>query len=243
MAKITLDLIKQELEQKGWEVLSLEYKNLETDMEFKCPEGHYVTKPWGKLRGKYECPICASNVLKTKKENKISKKGKNVTLALDQATYVTGYSVYYDSELVKYGTFETHADSDVERYKIIKEWLISMIEEYSPSLIALEGIQLQEDGSDRKMGVTVFQMLAELLGVLKETCYEMGVKCEICHTATWRQHCKVKGKKRADRKRSMQMLVKEWYDMSVTEDEADAVGIGRYAAQVLNKKVEITNWE
>lgn len=243
MAKITLDLIKQELEQKGWKVLSEEYKNLDTDMEFECPEGHYVTKTWGKLRGKCDCPICSSNTLKTKKEQKISKKGKNITLALDQATRITGYSIYYDTDLVKYGTFETNAATDIERYKTIKEWLISMIELYEPSLVALEGIQLQEDGSDKKMGVTTFQMLAELLGILKETCYELGVRFEICHTATWRQHCKVKGKKRADRKRSMQILVKEWYDVSVTEDEADAVGIGRYAAQALNKKVEIVNWE
>ena len=243
MAKITLDLIKQELKEKGWEVISLEYKNLETEMEFRCPEGHYVTKPWGKLRGKYECPICTSNTLKTKKENKISKKGKNVTLALDQATYITGYSVYYDQDLVKYGTFETHADSDVERYKIIKEWLVSMIEEYSPSLVALEGIQLQDPDSDKKIGVTTFQTLAELLGVLKETCCELGIRFEVCHTGTWRQYCKVKGRARADKKRSMQILVKEWYDMSVSEDEADAVGIGRYASHMLNKKVVITNWE
>lgn len=243
MAKITLDLIKQELEQKGWKVLSEEYKNLDTDMEFECPEGHYVTKTWGKLRGKYDCPICSSNTLKTKKEQKISKKGKNITLALDQATYVTGYSIYYNSELVKYGTFETHADSDVERYKMIKEWLISTIEEHTPSLVALEGIQLQDPDSDKKIGVTTFQTLAELLGILKETCYEMGVRFEVCHTATWRQYCKVKGRARADKKRSMQIRVKEWYDMSVTEDEADAVGIGRYAAQALNKKVEIVNWE
>lgn len=243
MAKITLDTIKENLKERGWKVLSLSYKNLDTDMEFQCPEGHYVLKTWGKLRDKYECPTCASNSLKTKKELKVSKKGKNVTLALDQATYVTGFSIYYDSELVKYGTFETHEEKDVERYKVIKEWLINMIELYQPSLVALEGIQLQDEESEKRMGVTVFQMLAELLGVLKETCYEMGVRFEVCHTATWRQHCKVKGKKRIDRKRSMQILVKDWYDVSVSEDEADAVGIGRYAAQVLNKKVEIVNWE
>ena len=37
MAKITLDQIKQELEQEGWKVHSLEYKNLETEMTFECP--------------------------------------------------------------------------------------------------------------------------------------------------------------------------------------------------------------
>lgn len=243
MARITLDLIKQELVEKGWEVLSLEYKNLDTEMEFRCPEGHYVKKSWSKLRKQCSCPICATNTLKTKKEAKVSKKGKTVTLALDQATHITGYAIYYDSELVKYGAFETNAHEDVARYKIIKEWLVSMIDEYSPDLIALEGIQLQEPGGDYKLGVTTFQTLAELLGVLKETCYEQGVSFEVCHTGTWRRHCKVKGRTRADRKKSMQLLVKQWYDMSVSEDEADAVGIGRYAAQTFGNKAEIVNWE
>lgn len=40
MAKITLDQIKEEVAQDNWKVLSLEYKNLETEMTFECPNGH-----------------------------------------------------------------------------------------------------------------------------------------------------------------------------------------------------------
>jgi hypothetical protein len=40
MAKITLDQIKEEVAQDGWKVLSLEYKNLETEMTFECSNGH-----------------------------------------------------------------------------------------------------------------------------------------------------------------------------------------------------------
>ena len=40
MAKITLDQIKQAIEQDRWKLLSTEYKNLTTQMTFECPNGH-----------------------------------------------------------------------------------------------------------------------------------------------------------------------------------------------------------
>lgn len=40
MAKITLDLIKNEATAASWEVISDKYVNLDTQMEFKCSEGH-----------------------------------------------------------------------------------------------------------------------------------------------------------------------------------------------------------
>ena len=38
-------------------------------------------------------------------------------------------------------------------------------------------------------------------------------------------------------------LVKEWFDISISNDEADAIGIGKYVAEVLNKNVVTYNWE
>ena len=66
----------------------------------------------------------------------------------------------------------------------------------------------------------------------------------LCPTPTWRAHCQVKGKTRADKKRSLQLLVKDWFDVSVTEDEADAIGIGKYASETHTaRKVEWQDWE
>ena len=39
------------------------------------------------------------------------------------------------------------------------------------------------------------------------------------------------------------MLAKEWFDITVTDDEADAIGIGKYVSEVLNKEIKIYNWE
>lgn len=75
------------------------------------------------------------------------------------------------------------------------------------------------------------------------TCYEAGVKFIICPTNTWRAHCGVKGRTRSDKKKSMQMIVKELYDVSVTNDESDAIGIGKYAAETRQAAPITVNWE
>ena len=85
--------------------------------------------------------------------------------------------------------------------------------------------------------------MARLQGTLINTIFEAGLPHLVCHTATWRNHCGVKGKSRADKKRSMQLLAKKWYDISVSEDAADAIGIGKYASEVYAPKKRITSWE
>ena len=116
-----------------------------------------------------------------------------------------------------------------------------MIENWKPDYIGIEGIQLQENSEERKMGVTVFETLARLQGILMETAYEYKIPFKICPTNTWRNHCQVKGRYRADKKRSMQLIAKKEYDITVSDDEADAIGIGKYAASL--NKIEVVNWE
>ena len=93
------------------------------------------------------------------------------------------------------------------------------------------------------MGITVFQTLARLQGVLMLTCHNTGIPFEVCPTNTWRHYCGVKGKTRADKKRSTQLLIQDWYNIKPTEDEADAIGIGRYLVSFVQKNTVVTNWE
>ena len=239
MAKITIEEISTQLKEKNWKIISTEYQNLNTEMTFECDEGHTFLSTWKKLRSKLECPVCKQNVLKENKPEVIKKrKNINRVLAIDQATYKTGWSIYDDNVLLKYGVFEVEEGDETERFYKVKIWLLSMIEVWEPDLIALEGIQYQNS-----FGVTTFQTLARLQGVLMDLCYEKEVPFKICPTNTWRAHCKVKGRTRTDKKKSMQLLVKEWFDINVSDDEADAIGIGKYASETFKKQTKIVNWE
>lgn len=239
MAKITIQSIQEQLEPLGWKVISDTYKNLDKELEFQCNEGHKVFTTWKKLRNKTLCPICEKNQYKIN-DVPILKKKKDVKriLALDQASHITGYALFENKSLVKWGTFETKSDSEDARVNEVKEWLASKINGWELDYIGLEGIQYQES-----FGVTTFQTLARLQGVLINLCFEQGIRYEICPTNTWRHHCGVKGRSRTDKKRSMQILIKQWYDISVSDDIADALGIGKYITDTYMPTVEIVEWE
>ena len=230
MARIKIEDIRAELNKYDWKVISEEYANLDTEMIFECPEGHRVYASWKKIRQKRECPICKETYIKLNEQKVVpKKKGCRRTLAIDQATYTSGWSVYDGKELVKFGIFNTTLNDEIARDNALKNWLISMINNWRPDYIAIEDLHFQEKSDKgQRMSVTVFKMLARLQGVLMETCYEEKIPYKVINTNTWRLHCGVRGKTRVDKKRSMQLLAKNWYGIMPTEDEADALGIGKY---------------
>lgn len=243
MSKIKIEDIRKLAEEHQWILLSEQYKNLETELTFQCNEGHQVYLPYKKVRDRWICPICEQNKY-AHFENKIVPKNKDKQriLALDQATHNTGYAIFDDQELIYADLFEATGDDEIERNYLIKNWLIQTIQNWRPDVVVIEDIQLQQF-QDKMVGVTTYRTLARLQGVLLTTCYEMNVDYVVCAPATWRAHCEVKGRSRADKKRSMQLKVKEWFDISVSDDIADAIGIGKYGSETIKKKVKVFNWE
>lgn len=243
MSKIKLEDIRKAAIEQGWTVLSEEYKNLDTEMVFECNEGHKVYAPYKKIRDRWECPICKKNKYNNFEEKIIPKDSKvQRTLGLDQATHITGYSIFDGKDLVYAGTFEAAAEDEIERDIEIRNWLHQIIQNWKPDIIGIEGIQLQQF-NNKTIGVTTYQTLARLQGILMALCVEEKVEYVVCAPATWRAHCKVKGRTRTDKKKSMQTKVKEWFDITVSDDVADAIGIGRYVCDNHKKQVEIFEWE
>lgn len=244
MARITLETLTEALAPYNWKIISEKYQNLDTEMQFQCDQGHDVYISWKNLRNNIECPVCKYLVQNiSTKEVPTKPRGATRVLALDQASHTTGYAIFDDTKLITSGTFEASGREEIERIASVKYWVLSMIGNWKPDVIGLEGIQFQEAIGTQHIGVTVFETLAHLQGVLMILCYENKIKFEICPTNTWRHACGVKGRSRADKKRSMQNLVKEWYGVNVTDDVADAIGIGRYLAQKVNKYNAVVDWE
>lgn len=244
MGKIKLEDIQKQLEELNWKVLSEKYENLNTLMEFECAEGHQITSTWKNLRNRIVCPICNKQIYNQSSDIVIQKKdGVKRTLALDQATHKTGFSIFDNSELVNFGIIETKSSIPIKRYIELRNWLVGMIKNWQIDYMGFEGIQLQDNlAGGKSVGVTTFETLARLQGVLMITAFDLNIPFEICHTAVWRQFCGVKGRTRQDKKRSMQLLAKQWYDVTVSEDEADAIGIGRYISNEFAQE-EIESWE
>lgn len=235
MAKIKYEDIKNEVSYHGWNLISKEYINLSTEMEFSCPEGHIVYTSWKKLRDNFNCPSCA-DMERNSSTIEIKPKSKNVTrvIALDQATNTTGWCIFDNNTLVTFGKIDFTQTDTIERISKIRQWLLNMIEAWNPDRIALEDIQLQNfagKGGHTQAAVTTYKVLAQLQGVLATTCFEKNITYSIVHTATWRSHCKISAKSRADQKRAAQLYVKNKYDKTATQDEADAICIGTYMVE------------
>lgn len=250
MGRLRYEEVKNIVESAGWSLITETYQNLDQELELRCPENHRVFTSLKKFRGTPYCPNCNSNSFKNF-DDKINAKKKGIKriLGLDQSTQISGWSIYDDDQLVKYGIFYTSLEKQELRDHAFKEWLINMIHNWKPDLIAIEDIQLQEFrqgkkvDSDNVKGILIFKTLARLQGVIIECCIEQGIDYIVCPTNTWRAYCKVKGSTRTDKKRSMQLIVKDKYDVTVSEDEADAIGIGYYASKNYSKQNTIINWE
>ena len=239
MSRISIDDIREALVADDWTLISNTYKNLDTNLEFRCDKGHIVIAPWKKIRDNRICPTCMRERLKTKDfKNTKKKKVDYRILALDQATHISGYAIFNNKNLIDYGSFEAIGTNDIERGVQIKQWMISLIDQFQIDFVGIEGIQYQTAA-----GVTTFETLARLQGILAATCIEEKVQYKIVPTNTWRVHCGVKGRSRPDRKRSMQRLVKEWFNLNATEDECDAIGIGKYFCDKQIPSVEVIDWE
>lgn len=146
-------------------------------------------------------------------------------LALDQASVTTGYAIFQNGQLVKYGKITLDDPNVGTRLAVLRQTLIDMINEYNITCLAFEDIQLQASVGNN---VKTFKVLANVFGVIWELCEELKLKYEIVSSNTWKSTLKIKGKNRSEQKRAAQDYIKEEYEISCTQDEADAICIGTH---------------
>lgn len=238
---ININTVRNAFEDKGWKLLSTSYKNLTSDLEAVCPCGHEIKTTYGDWRKNAFCPECLrGDPFRVKNVVPKKKAGTKRVLALDAATTTTGYALYDDKELVKYGHFTVAGNDTTQRIHEVGEWLNAIIGEWRPDFVCIEQIQLQSFGDPKtstfggNLQVELFQILANLQGVLQDILFVNQMPYELIYAATWRKFCGVVGKKREDKKKSAQLKVSEWYGISATQDEADAICLGKYAIFNIN---------
>lgn len=219
------------LADEGWTLLSDTYKNLNTELEMKCPAGHIVNKTYGDWRKHPICDQCLAGDPYKIKKNKVPAKNADTfrILALDAATNTSGYAIYDDGELVNFGIYKTNSELSLEaRINSVKQWFLAAIEAWQPNFVGIENIQLQSFGHGQYQ-VELYRALANLQGVLVDTLFEAQIDHDLVYSSTWRKYCNVGDDKgRENKKKAAQEKVKLWYNQNCTQDEADAICIGKY---------------
>lgn len=152
-------------------------------------------------------------------------------LCLDQATKTSGYSVFENKKLITYGILQANENekNPIERMKQMQDRINELIDKIKPSFIVFEDIQFQQNYG-------TFKQLAQLQGILMAKLFKLDIGFQIIEPSAWKSFCGIKGRKREEQKRNTQAFVKSIYKVSVSEDEADAIGIGFWAINNIKVK-------
>jgi crossover junction endodeoxyribonuclease RuvC len=145
-------------------------------------------------------------------------------LAIDQATKVSGYSVFKDKNLDTYGLLKVNKEekNPIERMKEMNDKIIALIDNVIPDYIVFENVQFQNNYG-------TFQQLSQLQGVIMAFLFSKDIGFTIIEPTAWKSFCCIKGRKREEQKANTQKFVKDKYKIDVSEDEADAIGIGYWS--------------
>lgn len=231
--RLTDQKIKDILASKGFTCSNInDYTNLDSVLHLKCKNGHNIDASIRTVRNaNFKCSICDG-------QNSISnhvaivnvpqKQGQRV-VAIDNATEKVGVSVFDNGKLV-YWHLYTYTGETIDRLvknnKFLKE---TIIENWKPDIIVFEDIQYQNNN------ILTFKTLAMLLGISIVTTHAANIKYETVFSKVWRSHFMINGKTRVQQKLQAIEKVKKMYGIDVNDDVAEAILLGKYAVDCLNK--------
>lgn len=143
-------------------------------------------------------------------------------LALDQSTSKTGYALFIDNELKSYGIIRPSKTLSNDNKISMLIRLSKFIKEENPDLILIEDVYMKKGPT---FNINTHKILSNLQGMIISFCVLNNFEYEIIHPTTWKS--RVVGKKKLS-KEDTQIYLKNKYNKTFKEDEADAVAIGLF---------------
>ena len=227
MSKLSEEKIKAELQGKNFTLIDAsKYETLNSPIIIECNKGHQLEVSMNVFRKpSFTCPCCDKAISFINPKIVPEKKGYRV-IAFDQATEKFGLSIWDGGELVFYHLFIFTGDLISRLVKIQKFISEIVIDAWKPDYIVFEDIQ-QQNGA-----VLTYKVLAMLLGVIQTTCAKKEIPFEVVFPNVWRKKIGTCGKTRREEKMLSIAVVKEKFNINVTDDVAEAILIGKYGSQV-----------
>lgn len=163
-------------------------------------------------------------------------------LALDQASIITGWSVFKDEKLIAHGIFNNTQKDFGERLEAIRDEILGLIQKYEITEVSFEDIQLQEEGRGATVGnVQTFKKLAEVFGVVEELLAEQAIPHQAIPSTSWKSGLKIAGRHRPEQKENCAKYIQSLYEgETFTQDECDSIAIGLYT--IKQRRENINNW-
>ncbi len=107
MAKLNNDVIKAEVEAKGYKLIDASgYEKLDSTIIIECSKGHKIETNLKSVRhGSFECPFCAASSFAIEIPKGVPEKSGFRIIAFDNATEKMGMSIYDNGKLVYFDLF------------------------------------------------------------------------------------------------------------------------------------------
>lgn len=228
MAKLSHDAIKSEVENKNYILVDdSNYSNLQSIITVKCQHGHLIQTTMADFRHpSFECPLCAKQTVSFN-ITEVPVKTANTfrIIAFDQATEKFGLSIFDNGKLVFYRLYNFSGNM-MKRLVDIKNFIYNIvIKEWKPDYIVAEDIQYQNS-------IITYKVLAVLWGIITVYCYEHNIPYEMVSPNVWRKYAGTCGASRREEKILSIAKVKERFNISVTDDIAEAILIGSYGVKM-----------
>ena len=140
-------------------------------------------------------------------------------IAFDQSTTASGWCVMElgTGDIIDSGVIlPKKNDETIDRITYTIKRCLNLVRTNEIAFVFIEGVQVQRNPR-------VYEVLAKLAGALEVMLHESGYLVNVVKASEWRKRVGIKGRKRADVKKEAIELVKELYDLEVSEDEAEAI--------------------
>jgi Holliday junction resolvasome RuvABC endonuclease subunit len=164
-----------------------------------------------------------------------------IHMSMDQATNKFALSVFDNEKLIHSQQYElskyiAYEEMD-KRLSTVNKIMIKAIKEYKVEFVVLEDIFLKVGGGGYS-GYNSFKTLAQLLGILTNSLYDMGMLYTLVKASEWRKTCGIKGKDKIQKVNCIN-FVKDKFGLDVPEDEAEAIGISYHTAKKILPKIKV----
>lgn len=157
----------------------------------------------------------------------MKKKNKNNYLAIDPSIASTGYALFSGDTLVTYGIIPTSPkEPEEERLRVIALHIQSLVKEYCPSALYIEGQYLDMG----KLGNSTLKVVS-VRGVVTGVCLSLvsDIDIKIIHPKTVKSylHLHPRTKRKEAKEASIAYVEKKYKQITkVTDDISDAIIIG-----------------
>lgn len=228
--------IEATIQAKGFEPVDISgYKNLTSAIEVRCHAGHtFFTDMKSVRHDSFKCPSCVGETtsgLRDTPHGTIPSKSGFRIIAIDQASQKIGISVYDDGKLVYYHLVEVTGTLPIRLLKIYKFMMDVIIHQWQPNYLVFEDIQYQDNALTHKT-------LGMVMGIVILAAEQAQIEHTEVLNKVWQSEFNIGGATRASQKANVIKRVKEYYDIDVTDDIADAILMGNYAAKKLSHRWE-----